>query len=926
MRFKKQFLLLNAILLFVLTEKTNGQITVFGNHLEFKSVNEDFVQIPDNASLDINASTGFTIQFWLNPKSLDVNPNAFQGLVTKKTAGGIGYGVFWDVTSGGVGRIQLALKETGAGGGSSKTISLDTNISGEGWLHITAVFQRGSPNDSAFIYLNGQKLEKDGFNTIQDLTNSQDVFLFNYAGGATTNTPSGSLDDVRIWNIALSEKQIQRFYAEPISEITTGLLTGKVQGAASGKRSFLLNWNNLVGYWPMEDPPFGNTISDFSLNANTGNFYSGAIACAGAPCGPDIVSTISAAPTSFIAQNSGLWSDVNTWGGNAPPNSDRSIVFINAGVTVTLDGTYMCESITIKSGGTLTAQPASVLQVTKYFDVDGVLDCKTNGNILFDQNGDHKIFGEGRLDFFDFELYQNSQIQVETELGSPVNIYGILLVGDGRIRTGDNMVLRVNKANSSRPYGLISPVGVGAPDIRGTLKMDKVLSSSNYGWRQMCMPLKGQLSDFTGMTLFDNTALASNQNVFFWDNASNPLVPANNVGWTSAPMGIGQGKPFSVYLGDPAFSFSDTITFEGDYNWGDTTYVLTYFNDPGNGVTIGNAGYENGVGWNFIPNRYPSLLDVQQMIADNPLAYKNIHIWDANTQQYMAFTANNNDYIVPYNNSGTTTAELAGAAIEPMQGFWVKTESGENGATFDVKDTWRSVNFGLNPHQSLKNGSRFQINVFAEVDSAWDGVAASLEQNATEYFNGTRDVYKKLSNGDVPSLFLEKDSRFIQNGVFPKDVSRIKMHFKASPKNKNGLYFLHLQAPVEKGKAIVVEDLATKSRHNLSQANYHFYAGNYPSSNRFIIHYVNEKDAQPEVLNANTITAYNTLDEIILQSAFVSGPATIHITDMSGRVLLHKNINLDVENRFAAPQTNGVVVLKIQHINGMEIIKMTLTQ
>ena len=558
--------------------------------------------------------------------------------------------------------------------------------------------------------------------------------------------------------------------------------------------------------------------------------------------------------------------------------------------------------------------------------VDGNLDCKTAGTVLFDDNGSHWLYGEGDANFFNFSLFQNSQLTIDTENNTPVNIYGVLGILDGRLVTNDNVVLKVNKTNVLRPYGLVSPIGVGTPDVRGTIIMEKQLSNTNAGWRQMSMPLTGTLGDFTGLTLNDNTAPANEQNVFFWDNAQDISIPANNVGWTSASINSDQEIPYSIYLDAGDFSFDPTLTFEGEYNFGDASYTLTYYNDPGNPLTSGQTGYENGVGWNFIPNRYPSLLDVQQMIADNPLNYNPIHIWDANTQQYMAFTDNPGEFIVPYNNTGTNTAELAGAAIEPMQGFWVKTDNTENGASFTVEDAWRSTDFGLNPHASLKTNSLIQLNVFAAKDSAWDGVGFSLEEDASLTFDPTSDVYKFKSGSTVPSLYVQKDERFLQIGHYPMTTNRIQLHFDAQPNNENGSYHLQLERPVSNNKSLIIEDLFTGNRHNLSKSNYTFHSSGTQPSSRFIIHLVDANKAETFMAAGNEFIMYLQKNEIVLENPFINGPVQIRVFDITGRLLTRLNTAIDQELRFPAPAINGVIIVEVQHPKGTDRVKMTLVK
>jgi hypothetical protein len=178
------------VLFFVLPVLGFSQTTIFSQYLGFNGNNitadGDYVQIADNPSLDFDASTSFTIQFWINPTNLNTAPGAVQGIVTKRAKGGIGYGVFWNVTAGGNGRFQLRLKDNDTPTNNSSNFRSTNinpaNITTLGWSHLTFVLKRNaSPaEDTAYVYFNGDLNRKSAVLNIDDLSNNRPLRFMSF--------------------------------------------------------------------------------------------------------------------------------------------------------------------------------------------------------------------------------------------------------------------------------------------------------------------------------------------------------------------------------------------------------------------------------------------------------------------------------------------------------------------------------------------------------------------------------------------------------------------------------------------------------------------------------------------------------------------------------------------------------------------------
>ena len=898
---KKAILIIFSFLFLYGLAQTNINGNLLSGNGDLLSASGEYVEIADDSSLNFNDTESFSVQFWLRPKNLATTGVIRQGIVTKKSKTGKGYGIFWDVTAS-TNKFIFQVND-----GSNLTLQTPdiANINSLGWINISAVMQRDANglNDSVWLYLDGEVVDKAETNTIDDISIGQNVYLMRYAADAGQTTAGGYLDEVRIWNVALTPRQVRRTYNEPIYEGGLGLVHTTITN-----RFTTLLWSNLVMYHNMEDLVTGFEIFDKSDNANDGQFFEGpsGTACASVGCGPKLIlPPLGEKPPTYVCSSTGNWSAAATWEGNqVPVNGDKTTIYVKDGAVLTVDliGTPKCREINVDEGGTLVSDVGSVLQITKYFDVDGAYKTNDGGSILFDEVGDHTIDGSGvgSIDFFNLELYQNSQLQVLV----PINIYGVLVHEDGRIRTGDQITIKSNKSNAQHPYGLIAKSSVGNPDVVGLIKMELELSNSNAGWRQMSFPFSGDFNSFNGLTLNLSGAPAEQHNVFYWDYVASGITPANNAGWTSPSATSTESRAYSIYLDDNTFSFSNPITFEGDYNPGDKVYPLTYLNDPGNGIASGQSGYENGVGWNFIPNLYPSLLDASEMTLDNTLAYKNIHIWDANTQQYMAFTENVGATIFPYNNSGTGSAELSTGGVMPFQGFWVKTTNATE-TSFTLKNDWRGVSFSnINPQQSLKTNHGFQVDIFSELDSTWDGALVVFDESSSKEFKTDEDVYKLVSYENVPSLYFETSKVFASIYKTPNVASAHKLNYKPQPDNSEGLHHIHIsQVHLNNVSSVILEDLLLNEFHDLKQSDYSFLAtANFEQ--RFVIHYFPNKKVVQEMLKPEIKTFGNGSGIVVKFENVSSMQADVLILNSLGQVL-YKQKNVSTKEDFVYPVNDG---------------------
>jgi hypothetical protein len=193
--------------------------------------NGDYAEVSHSASLNITGN--ITIEAWVKP---DVAGASWPMIVTKGTVN-TGYLLFFDA-----GRIHLRLKlspDTGVVG--------STNLAANTWHHVVGVYD----GTNAIVYVNGVQ---DGISKVGSITSTSNTNSLGI-GGRESNFFKGQIDEVRIWNVARTQSDVQ------------ANMNRKLTGSEAG----------LVAYYDF-DEPVGSTIAhDRTANGNNGTLHGDAL-------------------------------------------------------------------------------------------------------------------------------------------------------------------------------------------------------------------------------------------------------------------------------------------------------------------------------------------------------------------------------------------------------------------------------------------------------------------------------------------------------------------------------------------------------------------------------------------------------------------------------------------------------------------------
>jgi len=199
---------------------------------------DDYINIPHNSVFNITGS--ITISAWFK---LDSN-SQYMTFLSKRASGSVAFQFYNTLTGAGYdGNLRFAPGDGSAYAGNSQ-------IPTGSWNHGAIVVD----NNSYTFYLNGN-VDGTGSFTL-NTTNSADLTIGRL--GDTSNYGDGNVDEVAIFNTALSSSDITAIYNSGLPADISSL--------------------NPVGWWRMGDGTeagSGTTVFDMSTNSNNGTLTNG---------------------------------------------------------------------------------------------------------------------------------------------------------------------------------------------------------------------------------------------------------------------------------------------------------------------------------------------------------------------------------------------------------------------------------------------------------------------------------------------------------------------------------------------------------------------------------------------------------------------------------------------------------------------------
>lgn len=541
-----------------------GSLTVGkqGQALTFNG-SSDYVDVPDNSSLDID-TTSLTIAFWMKLSSMPGSGiyGASPYIIFDKAYGGSAYTVF-------IGNNGMLFNlPSGAGGiGSSFTPVLNQ------WMHYVAVFDNA--NDISRVYLDGS-LHDTATNQVGNLDQNDYSLRIGYKtySGTTGTYFNGTLDDVRIYNRALSSSEVYQLY-------TAG--TATVNAPPEDPLS-----QSLLGYWKLDEGT-GTNATDSSGNANT-LAMTGSPAWATGNIGPyDLDFSGTAQYLSVADPSSGVLDfadetdfSISGWFNRDTFTADHTIVAkktdqtTNAGYVVWIDASTDTVNFEISDGtDTYEADSTTAFTATGWHHFVAVWD-DSNGAYVYIDGGLNGSTTSSTSSIGDISNANAFRIGAESDAGVPfdgklddIRIYGYAL-------SADQVKKVYNTTSPTQPIdtSLVGHWTFDGTDIQGTTAIDRS-SYGNNGTITGAVPAIGKLGQalsFNGTSDYVNVGDMNNMidgisyfTVSVWVNQTTLLTESKKA--LGKYYNLGTHFDFGTNIGD-----ADDILFRIDYdNYGHTS-------------------------------------------------------------------------------------------------------------------------------------------------------------------------------------------------------------------------------------------------------------------------------------------------------------------------------------------------------------------
>ena len=446
------------------------------------------------------------------------------------------------------------------------TLNNSTILNTAQWIHIGAVYD--GTNETLKLYINGEMV-----NSTSVSGNISDTSLFTIGKNPVANTQffKGKIDEVRLFNIALTDSQFQKIVYQEIENNS-----GQIRGTIIPKNVPSLPWANLVRYFKMDnykDDVIDNHTTatiDTNVGARIYNVKTIAVQEAPMPFITEQTGDFSTAVNSISKEIRGLdvvdydWSIVHVKH-NINSNINHidlgMIVDNNTQISVTND-TKLQNDWYLKLNGKIDLQDYSQLLQT----TDSDLDPASSGSIEKDQKGTGNTYN-----------YNYWSSPVSTIFSSVDNNTGFTI--GGVLRDGTNPVTPQSITWISGLNGTSNPIKLA----RYWLYKFANLTSEYSNWQQInentvLKTGQGFTMKGSGIATAPNVV---NQNYVFTGkpnngliNNSNILIGANNINLTGNPYP--SAIDANEFINNNLSTITGTLYFWEHYS-SNSTHVLSAY-------------------------------------------------------------------------------------------------------------------------------------------------------------------------------------------------------------------------------------------------------------------------------------------------------------------------------------------------------------
>ena len=183
----------------------NGSTGKYNASLNFDGT-DDYVSVGNPSELSFERTNPFTLGAWIKTNSTTGRPI---GKLDSSTNGYRGYSLF---IRNGKPVLQIISTWTS----NAIDVEGNTTVADGAWHHIVATYDGSSSANGVKIYVDGKQISTTtNYNSLTGtIVNNINLEIGRGGSGSVLNPFNGQIDDVRIYNYALTEEQVKNLYNE----------------------------------------------------------------------------------------------------------------------------------------------------------------------------------------------------------------------------------------------------------------------------------------------------------------------------------------------------------------------------------------------------------------------------------------------------------------------------------------------------------------------------------------------------------------------------------------------------------------------------------------------------------------------------------------------------------------------------------------
>jgi len=841
----------------------------------------DYIDMDD--ALNLNSSE-FSVSAWIKR----ANGSANTSILSKRDAA---YTEGYDFKINSSGQFEMSWKN-----GSTQTVTSNVVIPEDEW-HQVAVIYNGT---LARLYIDGVLDKTEALSAPVSTTQ-----YFNVAAAAqSTAFYEGNIDEVRVWDTALSVDQLHYVMNQEIEDISNSVDGMIIPQTISNNEVSSIPWTDLAGYYPMSTYTYTN-INDASANGNFGSLRN--------------LDTVDhqTAPLPYESQANGTWGTDATWLNNSVqtlPNDlsivdgvtpvDWNIVITSHDITIDTNaglgrersvlGLFV-ENNELQVDGNTAAGTGNGITVTHYLKLDGELDLEGESQLIQSELSDLDVTSAGTLerdqqgtaDYYTYN-YWAAPVGVSniTTNNNSYTLPDVLHDGTTPIATPSAPPKAVNFLTSGYNGSTGDPISVADYWI---WKFSNQLSDDYASWQHVRST--GSLLAGEGYTMKGiadmGGAVSVEQNYVYYGKPHNGDISLT----LSAGNDYLIGNPYASAIDADEFIL-DNVSDGAGRAASNIINGTLYFWEHWGGGSHNLASYIGGYGTYTLTGGVPAIAN------------------DARINNNGSFGTKTPEQYIPVGQGFFVTADTGGSVSFKNSQRTFKTEASDPSVFMKIAQTKHNAKLST---ENTDTRQKIRLR-FDSPNGLHRQILAGVDENASDQYDIGYDALL-IEDNKEDMYWVFDNNKYVIQAVYDFDSNqKLPLGFKIE---QEGLATIKLESTenIDNNTNIIIHDIDLDVYHNLSESNYEAYFTVGEHLNRFEIMFNSQAlEDTDEELDKIDIHFSNSVKSIVVMNPTLKEINTIELVNIIGQSIYKiKNVPNDNYNEFRIENlTSGTYIIKLK--------------